>query len=106
MNEFRLIVGDIRLPSHIDQGAAERFYHRAVDAVTDLILASEATPGYFRWMKAMEALGEEIAATFEKPAREAQNTPDQPPPHEVGSANAPNPVRESNSGGFDLVERL
>jgi hypothetical protein len=106
MNEFRLIINGIRLPAHIDPAGAERFYYRAVDAVTQQLCALEATPGFFRWMKAMEQLGEDIADSFGKPALEAAETPDPPPTHAGGVDNAPDPRAHANSGGFEPEDRL
>jgi hypothetical protein len=106
MNEFRLIIDGIRLPAHIDPVVAERFYYRAVDAVTEQLRALEATPGFFRWMKAMERLGEDIADAFDKPALGAAETPDPPPTHAGRVDNAPDPRAHANSGRFEPEDRL
>lgn len=106
MNNFRLIVDDIALPSHVDHAAAEAFYRRAVDAVTDQLRALDVTPGYFRWMKTMEQLGEDIAASFDKPALQAAGTPHPPLAHDQRGENSQEPRAHANSGGFKPEERL
>lgn len=106
MNTFRLIIDDIALPSHIDPAVAESFYRRAVEAVSEQLRGLDATPGYFRWMKTVEVLGEDIAATFDKSAQEAVCTPAPPPMHVGKDSNAQNPRCNAASGGSEPGERL
>lgn len=106
MNEFRLIIDGITLPSNVDPAVAERFFHRAVDAVADQLRALDVTPGYFRWMKTMEQLGEEIADSFGKPAQQAAQTPDPPPTHAGEVANAQKPRAHATQAASDPEDRL
>lgn len=106
MNEFRLIIGDITLPSTVDPAVAERFYHRAVNIVTEQIRALDVTPGYFRFVRAMEVLGEDIAESFGKPAQQAAQTPDPRPTHAGDAANAQKPRAHATQAASDPEDRL